>query len=67
MDQGASSDLITKYCGPYIKGTPVAVAAGRARPANVSEILAHMMLGVDGQLRGIVATHVDDLLYSVMV
>ena len=25
--------------------TPVAVAAGRARPANVSEILAHMVLG----------------------
>ena len=27
------------------QGTPVAVAAGRARPANVSEILAHMVLG----------------------
>ena len=27
------------------QGTPVAVATGRARPANVSEILAHMVLG----------------------
>ena len=27
------------------QGTSVAVAAGRARPANVSEILAHMVLG----------------------
>ena len=27
------------------QGTPVGVAAGRARPANVSEILAHMVLG----------------------
>ena len=27
------------------QGTPVAVAAGRARLANVSEILAHMFLG----------------------
>ena len=27
------------------QGTPVAVATGRARPANVSEILAHMVQG----------------------
>ena len=27
------------------QGTPVAVATGRARPANVSEILAHIVLG----------------------
>ena len=27
------------------QGTPVPVAVGRARPANVSEILAHMVLG----------------------
>ena len=27
------------------QGTPVAVTTGRARPANVSEILAHMVLG----------------------
>ena len=27
------------------QGTPVAVATGRARPSNVSEILAHMVLG----------------------
>ena len=44
MDQGASSVLITKCCGPYI--TPVAVSAGRARLANVPEIVAHMVLGV---------------------
>ena len=27
------------------QGTPVAVATGRARPANVSKILAHMVQG----------------------
>ena len=45
MDQGALLVLITKYCGLYTKGPPVAEAIGRARLANVSEILAHMVLG----------------------
>ena len=36
---GASFDLTTKCC------ETVAVAAGRARPVNVSEILSHMVFG----------------------
>ena len=45
MYQGALLVFDYKVLWTLHQGTPVAVATGRARPANVSEILAHMVLG----------------------
>ena len=45
MYQGALLVFDHKVLWTLHQGTPVAVATGRARPANVSEILAHMVLG----------------------
>ena len=45
MDQDASLGFDHKVLWTFHQWTPVAVATGRARPANVSEMLALMVLG----------------------